>query len=425
MRLLLTPNGTYGDLHPYLGIAEESRRRGHQVTFLCNPFYADLVNGSGFELVPVGTVAELQEYWHHPDMWSRLRYWKLGLDYCALRPMRALYAAIRERYRPGDTVVAGPGWSFGARIAQEKLGVPYATVHLEPFWIRSLCRTAVMPPPMITRDYVPRISKRCQFWISDVLFTDRYLAGPANRFRAELGLPPAKRFLKSWWHSPQRVIGLFPDWFFPPQPDWPPQTRLTGFPIWDRGHLGEVPQEVADFLGNGPPPVVFTPGTGNQQASRFFAVGAEACRLTGRRGILLTDYPQQLPARLPAGAKHFRYVPFTYLLRRVAVMVHHAGTGTAALCMSAGVPQVVMPMAYDQPDFADCLSRLGVAIVIPPRRFTPRRLAGAIDEATRSPFMAEKCRLAAEKMRAGRAVEQTVDLLAELAGGDGQGQILL
>ncbi len=423
MHLLLTPNGTYGDLHPYLGIAEESRRRGHQVTFLCNPFYADLVKDAGFELVPVGTVSDLQQYWRHPDMWSRLRYWRLGLDYCALRPMRALYAAIRERYRPGETVVAGPGWSLGARIAQESLGVPYATVHLEPFWIRSLHRTAVMPPPMFTRDYVPRISKRLQFWISDALFTDRYLGPPTNRFRAELGLPSARRFLKSWWHSPQRVIGLFPDWFFPPQPDWPPQTRLAGFPIWDRRRLSEVPQDVAEFLDNGPPPVVFTPGTGNQQAERFFAVGAEACRMSGQRGMLLTDYPQQLPTNLPPGVKHFRYVPFTYLSRRIAVMVHHAGTGTAAICMAAGIPQIVMPMAYDQPDFAHCLQRLGVAVVVPPRRFTPQRLAAVIANVLRSARVADLCRRVAEKLLTGRALEQTVDLLSALAGTDGQGQV--
>ena len=43
--------------------------------------------------------------------------------------------------------------------------------------------------------------------------TDRALAPAANRLRAELGLPPVRRIASEWWHSPQRVIGLFPDWY--------------------------------------------------------------------------------------------------------------------------------------------------------------------------------------------------------------------
>ena len=62
---------------------------------------------------------------------------------------------------------------------------------------------------------------------------DLTLAPELNRFRAELGLAPVHGIIDQWWHSPARIIGLFPDWFAPPAPDWPPQTRLTGFPLYD------------------------------------------------------------------------------------------------------------------------------------------------------------------------------------------------
>ena len=32
----------------------------------------------------------------------------------------------------------------------------------------------------------------------------------------------------TWWNSPQLVLALFPEWFAPPQADWPAQTRKTG-----------------------------------------------------------------------------------------------------------------------------------------------------------------------------------------------------
>lgn len=406
MRILFTPNGTYGDIHPYLGIAENLKALGHEVIFLCNPYFSDLIEDCGHGFVPLRTKNELKEFWNHPDMWSRLNYYKISLDYCGLRPMRDMYQALADLYLPGETVVAGPAWSFGARIAQENLGIPLATIHLEPFWLRSLHQTAVMPPPMATGPWVVKSAKQAQFWIADVFFTDRFLSEPLNGFRAEFGLAPAKRFLKTWWHSPQRVIGLFPDWFFAPQPDWPLQTRLTGFPIWDQSTVREIPADVSEFLENGDPPIAFTPGSGNSQAKAFFAAAVEACVATGRRGLLLTCYPETVPQNLPESVKQFSYVPFSYLLPRASALVHHAGTGTAALCMRAGLPQIVMPMAYDQPDFAACLARLGVARVIKPSNFTGPALASAMNKTLDSPAVAERCRSVAALINDSNPIEQ-------------------
>ena len=58
------------------------------------------------------------------------------------------------------------------------------------------------------------------------------IARSLNRFRSDLGLRPVRRLFR-WWLSPARVIGLFPDWYAAPQPDWPPQLRLAGFGRFD------------------------------------------------------------------------------------------------------------------------------------------------------------------------------------------------
>ena len=62
----------------------------------------------------------------------------------------------------------------------------------------------------------------------------RKLAGPINAVRAEMGLrEPVRGIMRDWWMSPQRVLALFPDWFAPRRGDWPPQTVLTRFPLYD------------------------------------------------------------------------------------------------------------------------------------------------------------------------------------------------
>src|SRR5438874_247787 len=123
-----------------------------------------------------------------------------------------------------------------------------------------------------------------------------------NRARAGLGLPPVRRVFR-WWLSPDLVIGLFPGWYAAPQPDWPPQLRLAGFGRFD-GARGELPDDVRRFCGEGPPPVAFTLGTGMRQAAGFFRAAVKVCTALGAQGLLLTKYPEVLPARLPTGVRH-------------------------------------------------------------------------------------------------------------------------
>src|SRR5258708_32760698 len=118
----------------------------------------------------------------------------------------------------------------------------------------------VVDPPYLQGLFMPRWMpawmKRAQFWLGDAAVLDRVLAPPLNALRAELGLPDVRRgIIARYAHSPQRVIGMFPDWFAPPAPDWPKQTRLTGFPLYDERGVTKFPDDLLKFLNEGPPPV--------------------------------------------------------------------------------------------------------------------------------------------------------------------------
>ena len=134
--------------------------------------------------------------------------------------------------------------------------------------------------------------RRLAFWIGYRFVIDPVIAPQTNAFRAELGLPPVRHILDRWIHSPQCVICFFPDWFGPPQVDWPPNVILTGFPLFDERGLADLPRDVDAFLSTGAPPIVFTPGSAMKQGQAFFAVAVEACVKLGRRGMLLTPLPR-------------------------------------------------------------------------------------------------------------------------------------
>ena len=76
--------------------------------------------------------------------------------------MRPIYEIIEKNRETGRTVVAASGITFGARFAQEKLGVRLATVHMQPAMLRSAIRPACFGFPDIPKS-LPRPLRRAYF----------------------------------------------------------------------------------------------------------------------------------------------------------------------------------------------------------------------------------------------------------------------
>jgi UDP:flavonoid glycosyltransferase YjiC (YdhE family) len=243
---------------------------------------------------------------------------------------------------------------------------------------------------------------------------DSYLAKPINELRAELGLPPIRGVIDEWWNSPQRILGFFPDWYRPPQPDWPSQLRLTGFPLYDERGVTEPSEEVCRFLKAGDRPIVFTPGSANVHGHEFFAAAVEACVRLGRRGILLTRFPEQLPAELPACVRHFDFVPFGWILPRAAAVVHHGGIGSTAQGLAAGIPQLIMPMGFDQFDNALQVRRLGVGRELKPAKFRGPAVAEELRVLLDSPAVANSCREVAARSIGVEPLKQACEAIEKL-----------
>jgi rhamnosyltransferase subunit B len=205
-------------------------------------------------------------------------------------------------------------------------------------------------------------------------------------------LPPVGRVFR-WWLSPDLVIGLFPPWYAEPQPDWPPQIRLAGFGRYDGGKA-ELPDDVRAFCQAGPPPVAFTLGTGMAHAAEFFRTAVAACASAGARGILLTKYPELVPAPLPPTVRHCAFAPFRQLLPLCGAVVHHGGVGTTAAALEAGCPQLVLPLAWDQPDNAARITKLAVGLTLGLRQRSGEHMARALTR-LRAPAIRERCRAVA------------------------------
>ncbi len=419
MRIIMTPFGSGGDVYPYVRVGLALQRRGHDVSMIINPYFEPLLDRAGLPSVPIGTADDYHEAIANPDMWHDRRGFHVLGDAVA-RWGREAFDLIQARAEAGADapVLVAPGLAFSARVAHEALGLPLVTMHLQPSCLISAHEAPVLHPRLRSINRWPSPFRRLALALGGRL-TDRALAPAANKLRAELGLPPVRRIVTDWWHSPQRVIGLFPDWYAQAQPDWPRQTVLTGFPLYDAADAAPLDPTLDDWLSAceaaGRRPAVFVAGTGNRQASRFFQAGADACRRLDRPGLLLTGFPDQLPDPLPDGVRHADYAPLSQVLPRAAAIAHHGGIGTAAEALRAGCPQLVAPMTFDQPDNAVRLERLGVARTLWPGTVDSRRTARALDALLGSDDTVRACRAVAGRFDGADPVTQTCELI-EAAG---------
>jgi UDP:flavonoid glycosyltransferase YjiC (YdhE family) len=351
------------------------RARGHRATILTNPYFQELIERCGLGFLPVGTIEEARATIADPDLWHPRKGFEV-IARNAILPAIARVFQLIEKHTDASTIVAASGISLGARLAQEKLGVPTATVHLQPSIIRSLIDQGMAGNIRISSAQ-PMWFKQAFFRFADWMLIDRTLKRPLNEFRLTLGLPPVDRVMHRWIHSPQLVIGFFPEWFAKPQRDWPPNTHLVGFPLWD-GESVAVSPEAEEFLGAGDPPLIFTPGSAGATMHRYFHESVEAAREMGFRAMLVTNFHEQLPHNLPRSIEAFGYLPFSKVLPRAALLIYHGGIGTLAQTIKAGIPHLIVPNGHDQFDNGWRIEQLGLGRVIPQTRYRARRVADAI-----------------------------------------------
>jgi rhamnosyltransferase subunit B len=328
-------------------------------------------------------------------MWDVGRIWALGMERVLAPAMRPTYELIRDRTRHDSWIVLARWAVFGARLAEEKLGIPLCTVYMSAEAL-NVC------DPSSTASRSRGIS-------GDDVF------GPAiNAYRDELGLRPVKQICESWLHSPRHGLGLFPDWFCTRQPCWPPQVTTTGFVTYD-DVLEPAPVEALEaFLQAGDPPIVFTPGTGMPRAGDFFRVSLAVCASLGMRAIFLTLHHAHLPPRLPPWALHANYIPMRDFLGRTAALVYPGGIGTCAQAIRVGVPQLLVPTAVDQFDNTLQIEALGLGVHVPMKEYEEELVTKKLTELLSAQSVRRTCSMYASRFAVGNSLEKTCNFIEGL-----------
>ena len=384
-RIVLATYGSFGDLHPYIAIAIELRERGHHPVIATSGFYRSKIEAEGLEMRSLRPDAPPQE--REAELMRRALDRKRGMEYLfkefMLTDFRASYEDLRDAVRGADLLVTHP-LAFAGPIIVEQTGIKWLSTVLAPLTLFSAYDPGVPPMSPAAHSLLklhPAIS-RIAIKIGER--ATRSLVRAVDDLRSELKLPAGAHPLFAAQHAPRGVLALFSELFARRQSDHPPQTELTGFPFYDasdRTVRATLTPELRQFLDEGEPPIVFTLGSAAHViADDFYRESLAAAVRLGRRAVLLIGGESNLPADLPATVRAVAYAPFSELFPRASCVVCSGGIGTIAQVMRAGVPALVMPFSFDQPDNADRLRRLHVSRTIEREDYRAARVANELTE---------------------------------------------
>ncbi len=375
-RIVFATVGSLGDLHPYIAIGGALRALGHRPVIATTDRYQAAVEAQGIEYAPLrpaesqfGGLESVAARLFEPLRGPRYLIGEMVMPH-----VREQYADIAAACAGADLLVTHPLTLAGPLVGR-KTGLPWVSSVLAPISLMSCT-----DPPLLTASLPARLARRlgarpCRWCMALGAMLVRRWERPLDALRAELGLPRAEHpALLQGQFSPLLNLALFPPLLADPQADWPARTQLPGFPGFDGPPPAPAMQaELEDFLATGSPPLVFALGSSVVMvAGEFWAQAIAAATRLGRRAILLTGGHWR--GSLPAGIRAFDYLPYSVVFPRAAAVIHQGGIGTLAQALAAGRPQLVVPLAFDQPDNARRAVALGLARSLPIRSATPARL---------------------------------------------------
>jgi rhamnosyltransferase subunit B len=385
-RIVISTFGSFGDVHPYVALALELKRRGHRPVVATSEFYREKMDAAGVELHPVrpDDLPTYDEPERMSAMVERMVHPRTGMDEIFKRMIlpyvRAAYDDTLAAARGADLLVTHP-LPFVGPVVAEKTGAAWVSTVLAPASLLSRYDPPVFPHLGALNRLVGAHPLLMGALLRAGRWVMRDVERAVNRLRAEERLPPSPGhpFMEAQF-SPRLNLALFSKVLASPQRDWPANTRVTGFPFYDRrDYFGEteMPRGMREFLDAGGPPVVFTLGSAAFWAAKdFYTESIKAARSLGVRALLLVGHKNYVPGgELPEGVAAFEYAPFGELLPRAAATVHHGGVGTTGQSLRAGRPQLVVPFSHDQFDNGARAARLGAARVLPRPKYNARAAA--------------------------------------------------
>ncbi len=368
--LVIYALGTGGDIDPMIKVGEEFKSRGYKVTLLTNDYFKCRTTKAGLDFFSVGTL----EQYHRGNS---VDAWQIGNDTDTFEFYQApafepAFNYVNSLKNKSETVLISLGEENGAAVAAIQNKIPFIK-----FLLSANIFSAISPPApqcwtitkklptFVIRFLLRTFRKHNTMRKFNYPCTAEYLAT-----RERLGCP----YEYKEESSAILQLAFFPEWYGMRPKDWPKDLQCLGFHLANRADKKSRDQvdEIITRLGS---PIIFTSGTGVKDVAEIFREGRKICEQLQVPGIFVGgELGKEELAGSPLCA-HINYIDFEYALPKAKAIIHHGGIGTTAQAIKAGIPQLIRPIKYDQPDNANRVAKLGLGAYVLPEFFTAETVA--------------------------------------------------
>jgi UDP:flavonoid glycosyltransferase YjiC (YdhE family) len=406
MRIVLSGEGTRGDLQPLIELGARLADAGHD-TLVCGPpdFVAQAAErGVAYRVIGIGVRDFLNSRADVISSGSAAGMIRESVAHLR-EQLRTRIADLAELTRGADLIVAA-GPEMAASSAAELNGVAYRYV-------------AYCPALFPSREFAPLFLP----WQS--------LPGWANRLTWPLVMTPLMVAVRRLLTPARRSVGLPPErdvlrLFFGARPLLAVESVLARAPADAPVALQQVPAlhplagealpaKLESFLDAGPPPVYFGFGSmPDADAAKTTRTILDAVATLGCRAVIGSGWADLGGGPLPEGVIAVGAVSHPELFARCAAIVHHGGAGTTTNAARSGVPQLLVPHLMDQFYWGRRVSLLGLGPPpLPKRRLRSDRLVASLGAMLDNEALADRSREIGERLRGeARSIDPVAALLS-------------
>ncbi|HYE81934.1 MAG TPA: glycosyltransferase [Clostridia bacterium] len=353
MRVTFLTLGTRGDVQPYLALAKELIKNGHEALVCTGGSFKKFIQENGVEFYEAA--ADLMAMLESEEgrkvfnggsfnIFKMLRYAKEVITPAYRKSM----SDFLEASKGSDIIVYHPKALGAADIAEH---------------LRILCIS--MPPVPILfpitefpnfviaskRNLGPVLNKLT--YKATALAESSYMKD-INEFRKDsLKLPERKAGELTFKVNDRDIPIIYPisPYIFREVESWKDRVYVSGFFFMDIGET-KLDEKLEDFIIKGRKPIVVSFSSMPLKNPEVFKEKlVKALKETGNRAVILTgtsgmsfDNEENIFAVEKA--------PHRLIFRQAKGIIHHGGAGTMSEALLSGAPQLIMPFTTDQPFWA-------------------------------------------------------------------------
>lgn len=411
-RILFSGDGSSGDLIPMVLMAREFKLAGYEVGVCGSGEQSKIARDFGVPFHPyphdytalylerqrTGYIHSIRENIRHQVMLYEGEY--------------ELLSKIAGDY---DVLI-----NFLAELFTPSIAEAFKLPNIKLFTFPMVYSERYAPPtglPFVSETpWVNRLQWAATEFAANHLFS---YARTLNRLRAKLGLPPAPGILAQNGKFDHMMVGLYED-LMPACPSWRDLPYTYIGPCLPRTHV-RLSHELETFIARGSKPIYIGFGSMRHKSGEYLTrILLDAARDAGVRVILA-----QNSSTIGAGVRSSNDVhilrdypiPHHVLFPRLRAAVHQGSWIATHLAAQAGIPQLVMPQASDQYQWAHAVWKNGLG----PRgvdmnRIKRKRLATALHDLAQSEQYAANARALGDRVRGIDGAKNAVRLFDRLEG---------